>query len=48
MLVVHNVTYTDRLWGFIVELADLNDVNTSAEQLDGIHSNYSTLLEIPV
>ena len=48
MLFVQNVAYADCLWGFIGELANPNDPNTSAEQLDGIHSYYSTLLEMPV
>ena len=46
MLFVQNVAYADCLWGFISELANPNDPNTSAEQLNGICSYYSTLLEI--
>ena len=48
MLFVQNVAYADCLWGFVGELANPNDPNASAEQLDGICSYYSTLLEIPV
>ena len=48
MLFVQNVAYADCLWGFIGELANPNDPNASAEQLNGIYSYYFTLLEIPV
>ena len=48
ILFVQNVAYADCLWGFVGELANPNDLNTSAEQLNGIHSYYSTLLEMPV
>ena len=48
MLFVQNVAYADCLWGFIGELANPYDPNASPEQLDGVCSYYSTLLEIPI
>ena len=37
MLFIQNVAYADCLWGFVGELANLNDLNASPEQLDGVH-----------
>ena len=47
-LFIDNVAYTDCLRGFVGELTDPNDPNATDEQLDGIHSYYSTLLDISI
>ena len=47
-LFIDNVAYANCLRGFVGELTDPNGPNAMDEQLDGIHSYYSTLLDISI
>ena len=47
-LFINNVACADCLQGFVGELTDPNDPNAMDEQLNGICSYYSTLLDISI
>ena len=48
MLFINNVAYANCLQGFVGELMCSNDPDATTKQFNGIHSYYSTLLEIPI